>query len=98
MAEFLAELYVSRGDSAAARRRAKRARLAAEELRGEGTEVRYVRSIHVPEEETCFFLYEAASAAAVREVMKRSAVRYERVTEVASWSERQITAEGEQTP
>ena len=96
MAEFLAELYVARGDGAAARRRARRARLAAEELQREGTEVRYLRSIHVPEDETCFVLYEAASAAAVREVMKRSAVQYERVAEVASWQETPTPGEPEE--
>ena len=66
-------------------------------LQGEGTRVRYLRSFHLPEDETCFFLYEAASAAAVREVMLRSAVPCERVAEVASWAERHITAEGELT-
>lgn len=84
MAEFLVELYVSRTDGAAAVRRERRARRAAEELKREGTPVHYVRSIHVPEEETCFFLYEAASAAAVHEALRRSALQFDRVAAVSS--------------
>ena len=87
MAEFLVEMYVSRGDLGAVRRRSERARLAAEDLQREGTSVRYLRSIHVPEDETCFFLYEAASAAAVLEVLLRSELPSARVAEVASWQE-----------
>lgn len=82
MAEFLVELYVSRTDSGAVASDAARARLAAEELTREGTPVRYLRSIFVPEDETCFSLYEAASADDVREVARRAALRFEHVAEV----------------
>ncbi len=81
MAEFLVELYVSRGDVASVDRGATRARLAAEELTREGKPVRYVRSIVVPEDETCFYLCEACSADAVREVARRATLPFERVTE-----------------
>ena len=56
MAEFLVELYVARGDSAAVEGGAERARAAAEKLTDEGVAIRYVRAIFVPEDETCFFL------------------------------------------
>ena len=79
MTEFLVELYVSRTDVHAVERGAERARLAAEELTREGTSVRYLRSIFVPEDETCFCLYEAATADAVHEVARRAALRFERV-------------------
>lgn len=82
MAEFMVELYVSRADARAVARGAKRARLAAEELTQAGTPVRYLRSIFVPEDETCFFLCEAASADVVREVARRAALPYDRVAEV----------------
>jgi Protein of unknown function (DUF4242) len=81
MAEFLVELYVSQGDMAAVERGAARARVAAEELSSEGRPVRYLRSIFVPEDETCFYLCEACSAAAVREVARRATLPFERVTE-----------------
>jgi hypothetical protein len=82
VAEFLVELYVSRTDSGAVESDAARARLAAEELTREGTPVRYLRSIFVPEDETCFSLYEAASADGVREVARRAELRFEHVAEV----------------
>ena len=84
MPEFLIELYVSRADGATVERGAKRARLAAEELSTEGTPVRYVRSIFVPEDETCFFLCEAASVEAVRETARRADLTFERIVEAAA--------------
>ena len=72
MAEFLVELYVARGDSAAVEGGAERARAAAEKLTDEGEAIRYVRAIFVPEDETCFFLYEAESADVVREATRRA--------------------------
>jgi hypothetical protein len=86
VAEFLVELYVSRTDLLSAESDAERGRLAAEELTREGTPVRYLRSIFVPEEETCFSLYEAATADAVHEVARRAALRFERVAEAVSHS------------
>jgi hypothetical protein len=84
MPEFLLELYVSRTDAAAVERGAQRAHAAAEEMSREGTRVAYVRSIFAPEDETCFYLYEAASRDAVREAARRAALPAERVTEVVS--------------
>ena len=78
MAEFLVEVYLTAGspfDASAAR-----ARLAAQELTDEGKPVRYVSSVFVPEDETCFFLYQACSADAVREAARRAALPFERVS------------------
>ena len=69
MAQYLAELYVSRTDGAFAERSTSRVRIAAAELTREGTPVRWVRSIFVPDDETCFLLYEAESADTVRTAM-----------------------------
>jgi hypothetical protein len=84
MAEFLVELYVSREDGVGVGGRSEVARLAAEELTREGTPVRYLHSIYVPEEEVCFFLYEAASADAVREAAQRAVLPFERVSEAVA--------------
>lgn len=81
MAEFLVELYVARGDSAAVEGGAERARAAAEKLTDEGEPIRYVRAIFVPEDETCFFLYEAESADAVREATREAGLSSVRITE-----------------
>ncbi len=86
MAEFLVELYVSREDGAGVGSRSEIARLAADELTGEGIPVRYLHSIFVPEEETCFFLYEAVSADAVREAAQRAALPFERISEAVAQS------------
>ena len=79
MPEFLVELYVSRGDGAAVERSARSARLAAKELTREGRTVQYVRSIFVPEDETCFFLYEATTADDVEEAARRASLPFDRV-------------------
>ena len=81
MTEYLVELYVPRTDAAAARRFATEARRAAEELTREGTPVRYERSIFVPDDETCFQLYQAESAEAVRELVRRAALPCGRIAE-----------------
>lgn len=80
MAEFLVELYVSRGAAGTFELDAERARLAAEQLTSEGTPVRCVRSIFVPEDEMCLFLYEADSMEAVREASVRAGLAFERIS------------------
>lgn len=84
VAEFLVELYVSRTDAASVERGAARARLAAEQLTREGTPVRYLRSIFVPEDETCFFLCEAGSVEAVRDTARLAGLRFERIAEAVA--------------
>jgi hypothetical protein len=84
MAEFLVELYVSQGDMAAVERGAARARVAAEELSSEGRPVRYLRSIFVPEDETCFYLYEADSAETVTTAARRAGIAFDRVAAAVS--------------
>ena len=81
MAEFLVEFYLPRTDCKAAQAGADRACLAAEELTRRGTLVRYLSSIFLPEDETCFHLYEASSAEAIREVAQRAELSFERVLE-----------------
>ena len=58
--------------------------LGARALAREGQQVRFLRSIFVPEEETCFYLYEASSAEAVRAAAARAGLRFHRVTEAVS--------------
>jgi Nickel responsive protein SCO4226-like len=83
MAEFLVELYVSRADADGGERESLRAQRAAAALTAEGQPVRLVRSIFVPEDETCFLLVEADTAEAVREAATRAAVPFERVLATA---------------
>lgn len=79
MAEFLLELYVSSFDGDLVGRGIERASEEAERLSREGRPVRLLRSIFVPEDETCFHLYEADSAEDVREAARRADLPFERV-------------------
>jgi hypothetical protein len=80
MTEFVVELYVARTDIGAAERGA-RARWAAAELSRLGTSVRYLNSIFVPEDETCYLLYEGESAEAVRDAARLAGLAFEHVAE-----------------
>lgn len=81
MAEYLIEMYVARTDADAVGRGGTLAREAAEALLREGTAVHYLRSIFVPEDETCFYVYEADSVDAVRAAAERASLPATRVLE-----------------
>ena len=57
---YLVEVYLARSRCDDVERTAGRARQAAEELSREGTTVRYVRTTFLPDDETCFHVFEAA--------------------------------------
>ena len=61
MPSYLIETYLARGQAGERAVRERRARSAAEELTRERARVRFRRSIHVPEDETCFFVFDASS-------------------------------------
>ena len=84
MAEFLVEVYVAHDDHSAARRHAERAAQAAADLAREGRAVRCLRSIFVPEDETCFLLFRAPSAEVVEEAVNRAGLRREHISAAAS--------------
>jgi hypothetical protein len=59
--DYLVETYLARGLAGERASRERRARSAAEELSERGTHVRFDRSIYVPEDEICFFVFVAPS-------------------------------------
>ena len=61
MPSYLVETYLARGDAKGRVARERQARSAAQELTRKGTSVRFVRAIHVPEDEICFFVFDAPS-------------------------------------
>ena len=81
MAEFLVEMYASRTAPEAVDLDADRARTAADSLRHDGRQVELLRTIFVPQEETCFFVYEASSADDVREAALLAGLTWDRVVE-----------------
>jgi hypothetical protein len=50
------------------------ARQASEEMQRSGIEVRFLRSVFLPDEDACFYLYQASSAAAVRAAAERASL------------------------
>jgi hypothetical protein len=77
--QYVLELYLSRLGAGALPEAAARARSASEQLRAEGTHVRFLRSIFLPGDEICFLLCEGASAEAIAEAARRAAIGFERV-------------------
>ena len=58
MPSYLVETYLARGHAEELAGRDRRARSAADEL----TRVSFYRSIHVPEDEICFYVFDAPSS------------------------------------
>ncbi len=79
MPEYLLEIYVGAGDARAAADSGRSARAAAAEMTRRGTPVQYRRWIYVPDDETCFFLFEAESAEAVCSTAQLAALPCDRV-------------------
>ena len=84
MGKYIVELYVARRDGAALERRVELTCRAAERLTREGTPVRHLRSLFVPEDETCYLVFEADAAPAAQEAASAAGLPFERsATEVA---------------
>ncbi len=79
MPSYIVETYVPRARSRDADAGRRRARAAAEVLAGEGTAIRYIRSTHLPDDETCFHLVEAPSQADVDELCRRADLAHARI-------------------
>jgi hypothetical protein len=59
---YLVETFLPRGASGERAARERSARSVAEELTRKGTSVRFDQTIHVPEDEICFFVFDAPSS------------------------------------
>jgi hypothetical protein len=84
MREFVGEHYLPAEAAPHAGRCAEAARTAADQLRREGTRVHHVRSILIPEDETCIHLYRAESIEAVRCAAARASLHLDRLTDAVS--------------
>jgi hypothetical protein len=82
--QYLVELYVPRRAQATIADAADRARVASEQLTNEGKDVRYLRTIFIPQDEICFHLYEAHTADLVDEASLRAQIPYERIVPAVS--------------
>jgi hypothetical protein len=59
---YLVETFLPRGGAGERAARERRARSAAEKLTRKGTHVSFDQTIHVPEDEICFFVFDAPSS------------------------------------
>ena len=85
---YLAEFYLPDSGSSLAEL-ASRARAGAERAAATSapdSDVRFVRAIHVPSDESCFVLYTATSAAAVNAAGACADITFDRVVEAAATS------------
>jgi hypothetical protein len=81
VASYLVEVYQPRTRAGLA---PACVRSAAEAVSLAGMPVRYVRSIFVPEDETCFYVFESSSREAVVAAIERAALPFARITEAVS--------------
>ncbi len=88
MPSYLVETFLARGAAGDRRARERRARSAAEAMTREGTRVGFEGSIHVPEDEICFFTFAAASVREAAVAAQRAGLEPLRVVEaIASGKE-----------
>jgi hypothetical protein len=78
---YLVETYLARNQAGERAARERRARSAAEELTEERTPVRFEHSIHVPEDEICFFVFDAPSGREAALAAQRAGLDAFRVVE-----------------
>jgi hypothetical protein len=78
---FVVERYLPAASPEELAAEVDRDRRAAEGMRAAGIPVRHLATIHVPSDESCFCLFDAPSAAAVREAQERAGIGFERIVE-----------------
>jgi hypothetical protein len=84
VSEYLVEVYLPPSSSGRAGPGPEEISRAADQVTRQGLAVRLTRLIVVPEDETCFYLFDADSADAVHQVANRSGLTYGRVVEAVS--------------
>jgi hypothetical protein len=81
---YLVETFLALPRAAERGAQEQRARAAAEELTAHGTSVRFDGSIHVPEDELCFFVFDAPSGPAAALAAEHAGLDALRVVEALS--------------
>ena len=84
MPSYLVETFLPRGCAGERTAREGRARSAAEELTREGTRVSLDHTIHVPEDEICFFVFDASTGRQAALAAERAELDPLRVVEAVS--------------
>jgi hypothetical protein len=81
---YLVETFLARAAEGERRARERSARAAAEAMTREGTRICFEGSIHVPEDEMCFFTFAAPSGRAAALVAQRAGLESIRVVRAVS--------------
>jgi hypothetical protein len=81
---YLVETYLARGEAQERVVRERKARSAAAALTQGKTRVSFDRSIHVPDDEICFYVFDAPSAHHATEAARRAGLDAIRVVEAVS--------------
>jgi hypothetical protein len=89
---YLVETYLARGQAGERTDRERRARSAAAELTQEHVPVSFERSIHVPEDDLCFFVFDAPSGSNAALVAQRAGLDAIRVVEAVTSEERPVNS------
>ena len=84
MPSYLVETYLARGQAGERAALERRACLAAQELTHDRTGVRCEGSIHIPEDEICFFVFDAPSGREVALAAQRAGLEPFRVVQAFS--------------
>jgi hypothetical protein len=84
MPSYLVETYLARGCAGERSAREQRARSVAEEQTRSGTRVRFDGAIHIPEDEICFFVFDAGSSRDAALVAQLAGLEPFRVVEAVS--------------
>jgi hypothetical protein len=78
---YVAEAYTSRSSRTDLKAIAERATAAAAAITAPGRPVRYMRTVFLPDDETCFHLFEADAAEQVRQAVRRAGIECERIVQ-----------------
>ncbi len=84
MPSYLVETYLARGQAGERAARERRARSVAEQLTRGTTRVRFDHSIHVPEDEICFYVFDAPTARDAAQAAQSAGLDPLRVVEAVS--------------
>ena len=84
MPSYLVETFLPRGAAGERAARERRARSTVDELTRKGTSVSFDRTIHVPEDEICFFVFQASSSHDAALAAELAELRPLRVVEAVS--------------
>ena len=84
MTQFFVEVFTPRASAGKLATAERRAKLAARSLSRADGELRFVRATYIPEDEICFFVFEAPSRREAALVAQRAGLEPIRVVEAVS--------------